>query len=75
LKKELSEYKKHFTQHDDIYIPSYNELTENKSQTVQIIKFVFSQLKVETLKSSKLIIPGFKKRLNEIGIVQIRKRD
>lgn len=74
LKKELGQYRKYFTKHDDIYVPSYKELKENNGQIVQLIKFVFSQLKAEPLNRRRIIIPGFKKRLNEITMVLIGKK-
>jgi uncharacterized iron-regulated protein len=75
LKKEVSEYRKHFSQHDDIYVPSYKELTESNHWSIQLAKNLTSQVKVEQFKNAKLIIPTFRKRINEIATVLIGKRE
>ncbi|MCX6150628.1 MAG: hypothetical protein NTX22_08910 [Ignavibacteriales bacterium] len=75
LKRELSEYRKYFRQHDDIYVPSYKELAETNHWSIELAKYLSSQVKGDTLKKAILIIPTFRKRLNEIGMVIIGKRD
>jgi hypothetical protein len=74
LKKDLNIYRKYLSQHDDIYVPSYKEITANNHWTIQLAKYISLQLKDIKFPKEKLIIPIFRKNVTDIVSVQVPKK-
>ena len=74
LKKEINGYRKYFSQHDSIYVPSYKEITVNNHWTIQLVKYIASQLREAKITNAKLLIPTFRKHISDIATVGVEKK-
>ena len=74
LKMEVSEYRKYFSQHNDIYVPSFKEIAQSNHWSIQLAKYITSQIKEIRIRKRRLSIPIFRKRVQEIATILIEKK-
>lgn len=74
-KRELSEYRKFFSQNNNIYVPSYKEIIEDHHWSVQLLKAFNEKFQSSKRQNNKLAIPALRKRISSIGLALIGKRD
>ncbi|HEX2960751.1 MAG TPA: hypothetical protein VHO43_03110 [Ignavibacteriales bacterium] len=66
---ELYSYRKYFSQHNDIYVPSYNELAKTDHWGIRTAQYIFTQFRrtnknvKEHLSTTESLAPVYKKKL------------
>ncbi|MGE5682518.1 MAG: hypothetical protein ACM34K_16740 [Bacillota bacterium] len=63
LHLELHAYRKYLNQHNDIYVPSYQELSQGNSWNLKPVYSFLLQVKKETKHSAQKITPIYRKKL------------
>ncbi len=75
IKRELSGYRKYLNQHNDIYVPSYKEITENQYWSSQLINTIGQNYKSRQKQNRKLIFPDLRRRISNISMALVEKRN
>lgn len=75
IKRELSGYRKYLNQHSDIYVPSYKEITENQYWSSQLINTIGQNYKSRQKQNRKLIFPDLRRRISNISMALVEKRN
>ncbi|RJP73184.1 MAG: hypothetical protein C4539_02075 [Ignavibacteriales bacterium] len=75
IKREMSRYRKYLNQHNDIYVPSYKEITENQHWSSQLINTIGQNYKSRQKQNRKLIFPDLRRRISNISVALVEKRD
>jgi hypothetical protein len=58
LNREIYEFKKYYSQHKDIYVPSYKEIIDNNLWYIQFFNFIKAQIRNRNISKIKNN-PGF----------------
>lgn len=68
---ELRALKKHFNQHRDIYVPSYEELMRMNHWSIQLARFLIKEFrKTKNNNISRKIYPAFENK-NDLSILAL----
>lgn len=62
LHLELHAYRKYLNQHNDIYVPSYQEILKTNSWNLRSAYSILSQLKKETRQAGQKMTPVYNKK-------------
>lgn len=66
---ELYSYRKYFSQHNDIYVPSFSEMSKMDHWSIHTVQYIFAQFRrtnknvKEHLSTTERLAPVYKKKL------------
>ncbi|MGE5400682.1 MAG: hypothetical protein ACM3S2_09775 [Ignavibacteriales bacterium] len=60
---ELFAYRKYFSQHNNIYVPSYKEIIKMDHWSLRLVQFIFSQFRKSDKKVTESLSPVYRKKL------------
>ncbi|HEX2865501.1 MAG TPA: hypothetical protein VHO03_00590 [Ignavibacteriales bacterium] len=66
---ELFSYRKYFSQHNDIYVPSFSEMAKTDHWSMRTVQYLFAQFRrtnknvKEHLTTTERLAPVYKKKL------------